>query len=131
MVQKMTRDEFQKMVDDAAGYQCKKTDGVVTALKIEWSVGGQSGGSCWDEGDSTYHGTSGEAEPEFEDLDSILLAVAPQLSFLHYKKLMQKIETDDYRQNDYYGNYTDYATKTITVDDIWVFLIEYDMIEQA
>ena len=123
MSDKMTRKGFQKIVDRIAGY-----GDTVEELENKWQTGGQSGGSCWDDGDTTHYAESGEPEPEFESLDNILLEVAPQLSFLHYKKLSQVIKVDDNRENDYYGNYTDYAIKTITIDDLWDFLVQYDLV---
>jgi len=137
MARKMTRKEFQEIVHELAGrlllsgYGKKAKWADLEELSVKWSTGGQSGGNCWDTDDDIRHyPESGEPEPEFEDLDNLLLEVAPQLSFLHYKKLMRLFKINNYRDNDYYGNYTDYATKSIKIDDIWQFLIDHDLIEE-
>lgn len=83
-----------------------------------WNIGGQSGGSCWG---TDHHATSGEPEPDFVELDTILVEVCPEISYLEYKKLMRElklVEASD-RDNDYYGNYDDYAIKAIQIVDLY------------
>ena len=137
MVNKMTRKEFQDIVHKIAGRQLlggygkKEKWADLEELSVKWHTGGQSGGNCWDSSDdSRYYAERGEPEPEFEDLDDLLLEVAPQFSFLHYKKLMKSLKIISNRENDFYGNYDDYVTKSIKVDDIWQFLIDNNLIEE-
>lgn len=91
-----------------------------------WEVGGQSGGSCWDDGDSSYYSIPGEPEPDKYLLDSILELVKPGISFLTYRKIRENvISYSEYSQNDYYGNYTDYRIRYIDLSKL------YDMIYEA
>lgn len=126
MAKEMTRKDFQEIVNRVAGFSYVKDD--VEEISISWSIGGQSGASCYDVGDPSFHATSGEPEPEFDALDNILMEVTPQLSFLQYKKLAQLVSTDEKQDGDYYGNYTTYATKTLKIDDLWDFLTQYDLV---
>lgn len=137
MTKEMTRQEFQEIVNNLAGrvtvrhYRAKTTYGDCVELTYEWVTGGLTGGSCYDDSDNTrYYGVESETEPEFDTLDNILIEVAPQMGFLHYKKLQQFIKIDSKNEGDYYGNNTIYAIKTLKVSDIWNFLIEYDLVTE-
>jgi hypothetical protein len=98
-------------------------------LYIEWSIGGQTGGSCWDEGDATYHPREAEPEPNFNCLDIILEAFCPSLSYIKYKLLVADIVKEDTQtSNEYYGNYTTYAIKYVCLGDLYAKLKEISLI---
>lgn len=88
---------------------------------IEWESGGCSGGSCWDSSDPTPY-TNTEPQPEFEDLDKVLSELNPNISYLNYKKLTKLVEREEFRLDEYYGNYTDYVVEKIYLKDIFNFL---------
>lgn len=100
-------------------------------LYLEWRTGGQSGGSCWDEGDTDPHyPLDGEKEPEFTDLDKILTELCPKISFLQYKTLStDMIKYDERTENEYYGNYTNYGIKTVRLGDLYDKLVALKLIE--
>jgi len=135
----MTRDEFQKIVDEITGgeyYPPQRKNqsrgikgrsgyyGPKLKLKVEWMTGGAWGGNCWDDSESSSYAPDPEKEPEFEQLDEILERVASTIGFLQYKTLMQKVQYDTSTAYEYYGNHTSYASKEISIDDIWDFLVE-------
>jgi len=135
----MTRDKFQKIVDEITGgeyYPSQRKNksrgiegrsgyyGPKLKLKEEWMTGGAWGGNCWNDSDPSSYGPDPEKEPEFEQLDEILERVAPTIGFLQYKQLMQKVKYDTRTEREYYGNHTSYASKEISIDDIWDFLVE-------
>jgi len=135
----MTRDEFQKIVDEITGgeyYPPKRKNknrgiegrsgyyGPKLKLKEEWMAGGAWGGNCWDDSDPSSYCPNPDKEPEFEVLDEILERVTPTIGFLQYKTLMQKVKYDTRTEYEYYGNHTSYGIKEILVEDIWVFLQE-------
>ena len=88
-----------------------------------WTIGGLSGGSCW--GTERYAITA-DPEPEFIDLDEILAEVAPEISYLEYKKLLRKVDACDTTttDHDYYGNHTDDAIKAINIKNLYDSLAE-------
>lgn len=135
----MTRDEFQKIVDEVTGGEYypperkNKSRGIegrkgyygpTLKLKVEWLTGGAWGGNCWDDSDPSSYGPEPDPEPELEQLDTILEKVAPTIGFLQYKTLMQKVKRDARTEYEYYGNHTSYGIKEILVEDIWEFLQE-------
>lgn len=84
----------------------------------DWTVGGMAGGSCW--GEDANRSVSAEEEPEFEYLDVILSIFCPNITFLNYKqKILPLIKTEDYTQNEYYGNYYDKRRKVIFLDELY------------
>lgn len=85
----------------------------------EWVIGGSTGGSCWDTGDAVRRPVDGEKEPEFSDLDNILLEVCPNISFLQYKQLMTIAEETRGGDSDYYGNHTNTAIVYITIKKLY------------
>jgi hypothetical protein len=93
-------------------------------ITATWETGGVSGGSCWDDSNPVEYSTS-ELEPDFDHLDQILSKVANNITFLDYKVLMKSVKYGTHTETEYYDNCTYYATKTITIDDIWDFLVSY------
>ena len=98
-------------------------------LEVSWRYGGVSGGSCWDDGKDHHYSMTGDPEPSFEDLDKLLLKVAPNISFLVYRNLENKlVERDERSENEYYGNYTEYGIKRINIGKLYTYLVEHHVI---
>ena len=96
-------------------------------LHTQWSIGGITGGSCWDDGAEDQHHsyTSDETEPDLDDLDTILLAICPDISYLQYKQVTKDIiETKSWSQNEYYGNCTNYMSKSISLKALFGKLVK-------
>ncbi len=92
-------------------------------LHVEWETGGVGGGSCWG-GEPTGYSSSTPAA-ELKEFDIILEHFIPTLSFLQYKNLYNSlIEEDSYTQNEYYGNYTNYAIKQIELRKLYDYMKE-------
>ena len=86
-----------------------------------WCTGG-SYGSCWSDHLSPV---SGDDPLEFEELDNLLEEIAPNVTFLHYKKIRsQCVKTEESYERDYYGGGCSYLN--------WVCDLEklYDLLEQ-
>jgi len=100
-------------------------------LYCSWSGGGISGGSCWGDkdGQDPHYATTGEPEPEFEDLDNFLMEICPGMSFLQYKKLAQSIKRGDYSVNEYYGNSSSHVYKTVSLYDLYNVLVGLGLIQ--
>jgi len=98
-----------------------KEIGLDDVIRQQWSMGGQSGGSCWDDGtEDRHYGVAGEPEPDLADLDTILEHVCPNITYLQYKQLTKGlIEYTDYRENEYYGNYTCYGVKVVKLRNLY------------
>lgn len=87
------------------------------ALSIQWRIGGQTGGSCWDDGDAEYEDLGSDDMPEFKELDKLLAEYAPNI-----KGLDNLIKTCTYIEDEYYGNYTQWQVKYILIEDLYNFL---------
>jgi hypothetical protein len=105
----------------------KKIDLDKNYLYIYWRTGGESGGSCWDDGtEDNHYAVSADPEPEFESLDKLLIKLCPNISYLQYKRIIGSvIKTGEYTQNEYYGNYTTYSYKVILLRDLFNILNEF------
>lgn len=135
----MTYKEFHKKVsnflhqwNDGYGNFHEQSDIDKSFLKIYWSAGGQSGGSCWVTEKQTYYLVSGDPEPSFNILDAVLLEFASSINLMQYKGLERLIVTEPDNENsysDYYGNYTNYYQKTISLKSIYDFLIKYELLK--
>ena len=95
-------------------------------IQVSWCTGGMSGGSCWDDGTEDHHyGVSSSPEPEFEDLDTIMEKLYPEITFMIYKRMAQAIiKTTEYTDIEYYGNYYEYTVKYVDLTDLYEFLKE-------
>lgn len=103
---------------------------ITDCLRVSWRSGGIGGGSCWDEGESRHYPIIGDPEPEFEDLDLLLEAICPDVSFLNYKKLMKEslMETGSETEYEYYGNSTTYSYKQIELKKLYDALVKVGII---
>lgn len=64
------------------------------------------------------------------EFDRLLEEIAPNISFLKYKNLINSIHwsTTEYCDNEYYGNYTEYGYKYITCDQLYNDLLNAGII---
>lgn len=90
-----------------------------------WCLGG-SWGDCW----GNHGSVSGEAPPDsFREFDAILEKVAPNISFLQYKRIYSEcVQTDDYSDGDYYGGSTSHAYRYFYVEQLYNALKERELI---
>ncbi len=93
-----------------------------------WETGGISGGSCWDESDPQPYSLRGSAPDTFEDLDKILMEVAPQMTHFQFIALNKMVEDGSEVDYQYYGNCTEYAYRLITVRALHDELIKMGLI---
>lgn len=80
-------------------------------------TGGNTGGNCWG-GDASY-------EPEYdvnlenEYLDKVLEVIAPEVTYLTYRKIEKNlIQKTEYVKREYYGNDDRYHVELIVVKDL-------------
>jgi len=90
-------------------------------ILVKWVTGGQEGGNCWN---NNHYAIMPHEEPSFDELDVILEQAAPDLSYLHYRKLIYSvtpklIEYGSYTEHEYYGNYTVYGIKKVHLRTLW------------
>jgi hypothetical protein len=99
-------------------------------LYKDWRTGGVGGGSCWDNGESNHYAKEGNPEPEFVDLDTILENLAPEISYLKYKKFMKELKISEltWTENEYYGNSTAYCAKLIKLTDLFNTLQQFNLV---
>lgn len=92
-------------------------------LYVEWETGGVSGGSCWEDSDPRPYTIRDVREPEFKDLDKTILLFWPTIGFIQYKDLVNElVKYGDYSEHEYYGNCTNYSTKTVALKDLHAYL---------
>ena len=91
----------------------------------EWSLGGEWG-NCW--GD---HGAvTGEQAKEFVELDDFLEKVAPNITFLQYKKIRNHcVEQIEWHVHDYYSSGTTDACWRCDMKELYNLLKEMNYIE--
>lgn len=93
------------------------------AIKIgfnaSWSLGG-TWGNCWGEKDIS----SPDVEPEMKQFDDFLIKNFPQVSYMQYKIISRKIQTQTSSSHDYYGGSTQQATKNLSFNDLHDALLE-------
>ena len=102
--------------------------GTDLSIQIRWAIGGQTGGSCWNDCQS-YTSIYGDPEPEFEEFDKVLKAVVPTITFIQYKFLYKEVVVSGTDQDsDYYGNHTEYATKTVHIRKLYQTLKNMELL---
>lgn len=119
----MNYEEFKEKLEELEIYPAAYGFGDIKddVIGVSWTIGGRSGGSCY--GDSEYYSLNAEPEPDLEEFDLILEKLVPNINFLTYNRLKRSlVERDSDRNNDYYGNYTDYARKWVSLRKLHQFL---------
>ena len=95
-------------------------------IGVSWSMGGTSG-NCWDDHLSEI---SGEIEPEFTIIDSILEHYCPNISFIQYKSMSNKLlHRESNSEGDYYGGSETYGSKYIYLEELFEWLKEKNYIK--
>jgi hypothetical protein len=95
-------------------------------ISEEWNVGG----TVCDYTGGEYKVTPEDQPTSFEELDDLLLEIAPKVSFLEYKKIMNTCvtieEDDDY---DYYGGCVHRKFYCCKLDLLFSLLKEFGYLE--
>jgi predicted kinase len=86
-----------------------------------WCTGGAYG-NCWD---SHLSPVSGEDPLEFKALDDLLESIAPNITFLHYKKIRSEcVNTEETYERDYYGGGCSYLNWVCDLEKLYAILEE-------
>lgn len=112
----MTREEFFAKLAEA-GYR-------YGSISVTWTLGGMTGGSCW--GDRADRPVEPEPEPPLSDLDDILELICPEMTFLKYRRIVNRVVVigTEGGGGDYYGNYSSYGKKSVDFNDLYDALVE-------
>jgi hypothetical protein len=93
------------------------------ALYFSCDIGGYQGGNCWDDSEPRYYRNGNEIS--YDELDSLLEKLYPDLSFLQYRKITKLLsEKQIWSENEYYGNTIDYEYQTLPLKELYDLLIE-------
>lgn len=100
------------------------------ALYFSCYVGGVKGGSCWDDGSQDNHHYSSSNETlKYDELDSILQDICPNITFLAYKRIESLMsDIDTWTEGEYYGNTSEYQYQTLSLKKLYDFLLEMKVI---
>jgi hypothetical protein len=122
-------EEFMKLVQKFCCVEDKpkRDSGSIPAIKEYWCIGGVTGGNCW--GGEANESVSAHDEPEYGGLDDLLLEIAPNITFLQYKKILSCEERYEYTDHEYYGNYTEYRVKYISINALYNILNTFGHVE--
>lgn len=132
-------DHSSKRYNKGFEYQCEYNFHTIPPNDLEkfgedlflfesYESGGVSGGSCWDDSDPQPYSTDYSFENESQ-LDILLNSQFPTISYLQYKQLLALEEIDYYDVNEYYGNYTTYCYKKISLRRLYDKLVEMGIYE--
>jgi len=131
----MTYEEFVNCVQscvnkndfkDDYAYAYNHINGVVI---VEWETGGSSGGNCWGDESTSYNSDIDEPDQNKGFMADLLLEVAPNISFVHYKQISNMwSDITESRDCEYYGNYVDYNWMTLDIAKVWDYLKENKLV---
>lgn len=93
-----------------------------------WEIGGSEGGNCWNDNPSRVY-ISNEKEPD-DIFEKVIEITSPNISHIMYKSLYSDlVKYDQYRNNEYYGNYTEFASKSFNIQKLYNALRKNNLIE--
>lgn len=90
-----------------------------------WSMGGTYGNYLGD------HGTVDADSPlEFEEFDTLMEHISPDITFLKYKKIMRECcRVDTKGEGDYYGGHTTHASHVCDLNKLYSMLVEMEILK--
>lgn len=95
--------------------------------KVEWIMGGLTGGNCW--GDSANQAVEPEPEPDLPLLDELLENICPDMRVKDYKQILVEVVCrSEHSSYEYYGNYTTRGTKTVWFSQLYRELCDRNLI---
>jgi len=98
-------------------------DGIMEHVIISsYESSGMEGGSCW--GDEPQYFSRNQPTEHMRVLDIVLEEIAPNISYLHYKKISTLINNSEKTHWEYYGNYTESVVEYIVVSELEKLLEE-------
>lgn len=124
MIRYMTYPEFVTL---ARGIDCTVDRKEPYSMGIQWVVGGQAGGSCWDEGDYDPHfDVEPENKPKFSKLKLLLNAMCGgRRCPAHIKaRAHELLKESVWTLHEYYGNYTQYRIEYVELRPLYDLLMQ-------
>ena len=117
--------------DEYSSFECGglMTVGKKPAFVNSWHVGGIRGCGYWGTSDKEAY-TTGDPEPEWDDLVKVLEHFCPNITYLRYRSIMTKVHSDSYSRNDYYGNESNDSYRYIFLEDLFKHLRDHDLFER-
>lgn len=96
------------------------------SFETSWSLGGISNSYS-----GRSHNVSAEPEAELNELDDFLLENYPNIGFLQYKKILQKMERSTDSNSDCYGGSTTTGIKKMNFSDLAQSLGKLNLIPEG
>ena len=106
------------------GYRKKVVREGRPAVSVKWCTGGISGGSCWSTDEDHHYATTGEEEPDFNDFENLILHFYPNITFVEFRNIRGLIKQNDWTEDEYYGNSTNYSERYVYLEDVYNWLID-------
>lgn len=124
---RLTEDDIKEINRIDGWYQgiFKEPNWIPTNIKDyvvyqRYETGGYSGGACWEGCVAEPYEVS--EVPNFDVLDAVLKKIAPDVSYLQYKRVEKFITNSSETEYEYYGNSTDWAVRFIVLEDLYELL---------
>lgn len=133
----LTEKAFADLLGGISQYSCRRDKNkdldntMPYVLYNEESIGGVTGGSCWDDGTEDRH--HGYTNPEgamdcrrrFDEMfDTVVTKIYPDITYLKYKSLSSIIKSTERTEYEYYGNSVDYLIIYVEIKEFYNKLME-------
>lgn len=101
-------------------YTSRRIDKNQATINVEVITGGASGGSCYGGEAHSYHTGADISTTPCETLVNFIEELIPEITLKKYNEFVGSLKWNftDYCYPEYYGNYTNYDIKYVTLSDI-------------
>lgn len=123
--QSMTEQRVHPEVTPSWGFSPGYKPDLFDGLEVKWETGGYEGGN-WRNGEAKPYATD-NPPLELTSLMAVIDDLFPDISFRDAKQLLACVVTDKQEVREYYGNYTNFTRKRISVEDIYRWTKLYDI----
>lgn len=102
---------------------------IVDAVGVIITFGGKTGGNCYNAGEENAYTeySTGDKFEHIEDLENICDIL--DISYRDYKKVKEKIRSENKSTSDYYGNCENRKLYYVILDEIYDILSDYNLDE--
>jgi len=88
-----------------------------------YETGGRRGGNCWGNKAEAY--AAEQPKEHMKVLDILLEKIAPQITFLQYRKIQELVHDSEETDWEYYGNSTDWRIEYIVLSELEELLQQF------
>jgi len=94
-------------------------------LTYRISRGGVAGGNCWESGGNYHYSENDDYDGRIPQFEEFIVKIKPSITLREYLDFYDNyVVAREDSDNEYYGNYTNYAVREVNLKELYKLLYE-------